>query len=175
MWHWFWHFRHFPSVAQKKYSCILNNFDHTSLYQWKSMPLMKRPSVRLKELFVIQQRNSGLGDKALRSSLSAIRFYCKANDLSMNFDSPRLQLILLRVSKTRPLGPGRTWLSVCHSWQEFVTALIIYCIGSFQLGSYITNVFWFVCLHLRKLSTSVPFALWSHWALYAPWLPTWGC
>ena len=58
-------------------------------------------SSRTIELFVIQQRNSGLGDKVLRSSLSAIRFYCKANDLAINFDSPRLQLIIRRVFKTQ--------------------------------------------------------------------------
>ena len=54
------------------------------------------------ELFVIKLENDGLGIGAIKSSLSAFRFYCKSHNISIVFDTSRFQLMLRGVQRTNP-------------------------------------------------------------------------
>lgn len=57
-------------------------------------------SPRTVELFVASLNREGLGPGAIQSSLSALRHYCKSRGIAMDFDTPKLGLVLRGIKRT---------------------------------------------------------------------------
>ena len=91
------------------------------------------------ELFVIKLKNDGLGIRAIKSSLSAIRHYCKSHKVSIAFDTPWLQMMLRGVQRTNPPS-RRANLAVSVSNLRKLCANAPLCFGDY-IGSMLCALF----------------------------------
>ena len=87
-----------PSTAKAYAKTIARLVDFCRTHKIKDKLRFAPASI---ELFVIHMKQGGLGFGAIKSMLSAIRHYCKVNNIAINFDTPRLQLLLRGLKRTQ--------------------------------------------------------------------------